>query len=460
VKRRLPSVRAAGCILAGLLSVAGCGGPAGPEIPLPELEGVDPDIVQAVEQARAAVQAQPEAAAAWGALGDRYYAHEWYDEAAACFARAEQFEPEWFNWPYRLGHSLFDTPRRDEAPPALERALALDPRHAPGHEALARLRMREGDLAAAERHYALADGLDPRSSHAALGRGQVALARGDLVTARRFVEQALRRNPDHGEAHKAMAQLLFAAGEPGAQTHVERAQRLPKRTRRVDTRMPSAEPRGAVALTDEGKALDRSGQSAEAERYLRRAVEVNPDYQPARYHLGTVLAKTGRLPEAAEHLVAATRLKSSHRGAWESLGFVLLELRRPEPAAEALRQAATIDPSDPHVRFTLGTLEARLGRPAEGVVHLEAAFRLDPERTEALVNLGIAQLDAGDAESAAATLAAARERLPDDAKIELALGRAHARLGRNDLARRCFERALELQPGWDAPRLELEALPG
>jgi Flp pilus assembly protein TadD len=52
-----------------------------------------------------------------------------------------------------------------------------------------------------------------------------------------------------------------------------------------------------------------SQRYAEAERHLRRALELNPKSAKASYQLGLLLARTGRKEEAATQLERASSLR-------------------------------------------------------------------------------------------------------------------------------------------------------
>ena len=51
------------------------------------------------------------------------------------------------------------------------------------------------------------------------------------------------------------------------------------------------------------------GRYAEAERLLRRAIELNPKSVKANYQLGLLLARTGRKEEADKQLAMAKSLR-------------------------------------------------------------------------------------------------------------------------------------------------------
>ena len=61
-------------------------------------------------------------AAAWGRLGKILLAHEFSDEARACFAQAEALDPAEPRWPYHQG-TILSQGEPDAAIPKLQRAV-------------------------------------------------------------------------------------------------------------------------------------------------------------------------------------------------------------------------------------------------------------------------------------------------------------------------------------------------
>ena len=68
MRRALPALLAA-------FPAAACGPAPSDPIPYPDLAGVDPDVVRAIDQARANLREDLTATNAWGQLGMRYFAH-------------------------------------------------------------------------------------------------------------------------------------------------------------------------------------------------------------------------------------------------------------------------------------------------------------------------------------------------------------------------------------------------
>jgi tetratricopeptide (TPR) repeat protein len=268
-------------------------------IPVPRLDDVDPDVVAAIEAARAAVRSEPTSGEAWGRLGNRYFVHDFLPEAAACFAKAEELAPERYVWPYRRALCLIDDDPA-EAALHLERCLPSLEDHAPAHEHYANVLTRLGRTDEAIAHFARASELDPGAPQPETGLGQLYLARGEMELARTHLEAALARDERHTEAHVALAQVYLELGRPeDARRHAELSRTLPQASTRDDVfGQPSLAPAGARARTKFGKQLERRGQTAEAEEQYRAALAANPDYYAARWSLATLLAKSGRKDDA------------------------------------------------------------------------------------------------------------------------------------------------------------------
>ncbi len=393
-------MRAAPLALA-LALAAGCGGGSA-EIPVPDLDGVESEIVDAVGAARDAVRGAPRSAAAWGALGDRYLAHEWFDEAALCYRRAAQLDPRAFAWPYRLGLSSAGVQDLETASAALARAVELKQDYAPAHGAYGEVLARLGRTDEARGHYLVATRLNPRLSHPWVGLGQLALADSDLEQARRYLEQALRHNPQHAEAHHALAQVYMGLGMQGlATSHADRARELPRFTPRADPLgVPGVVPAGSAAHTDRATALELQRKPGEAERSYRDALRSNPEFMPAHYRLGLLLARGGRHEEAVEHLAAAARLKSTDGAVLLDLSRVLRELGRHEEAARWLERRVALDPGDPAARAEWAEALAAAGRTADARRELrrarEAATAASARKLAERLDQRLRELQAGN----------------------------------------------------------------
>src|SRR5438067_660775 len=74
-----------------------------PEVPHISLDGVDRELVEAIETAREKVRHEPRSGTAWGNLGLVLIANGFDEQGRACLAHAERFDPVNPRWPYIHG---------------------------------------------------------------------------------------------------------------------------------------------------------------------------------------------------------------------------------------------------------------------------------------------------------------------------------------------------------------------
>jgi tetratricopeptide (TPR) repeat protein len=303
------------------LALAACGGsPAPAAIPRPPLVDVEKEVVDAIQAAYAAVEQEPTSGKAWGRLADHYFVHDFTTQAAQCYARAEELNPESYLWPYRMGLCLAkEDPQAAVAP--LERALRSLDNNAGAHQAYGDVLVRLNKSDEALKHFTRASELDPASAEAEASIGRIHLARGDFEAARQHFELALSRNERHVETHVALAQVYLALGmDKKAQRHAERSRALPQVKRESDVfATPNIPPAGARARSRYGQQLEQQGQPAEAAEQYRAALASNPDYYLARRNLVDILVAEGKRDEALELLREAERRNPSFEQAQRDL---------------------------------------------------------------------------------------------------------------------------------------------
>jgi tetratricopeptide (TPR) repeat protein len=134
------------------------------------------------------------------------------------------------------------------------------------------------------------------------------------------------------------------------------------------------DPESARAYDNLGLALDMLGQSEEAERAFRKAVEFNRKLsQPSAWpphNLGAQLLRTQKLGEAETALRESLRYDPQFSMAHYHLGRVLDALGRDNDAIEEYRAASTLAPVVVEALYSLGLVYRRHDRTAEA----DAAF--------------------------------------------------------------------------------------
>ncbi len=235
------------------------------------------------------------------------------------------------------------------------------------------------------------------AGYAALGRrivlllalGAVALAAGTMArnetyrTGLSIWSDTVRHRPGNARAHCDLAVELLELD------------RLPEAERELRAALQLA-PDYADALANLGKLLVLSGRPAEAVPLLERVLAVRPDYFLAQRSLGAGLDKLGRPADAIAPYAAAARLQPDSALAHFDLGNALVELRRLPEAVGPLETAVRLRPQSASMRAVLAGTLAALGRTAEATAAFETALRLDPNVPDAHFNFGVLCFKLGD----------------------------------------------------------------
>jgi TolB-like protein/Tfp pilus assembly protein PilF len=238
-----------------------------------------------------------------------------------------------------------------------------------------------------------------------------------LRSAVRFFEQATERDPDFALPYTGLSDayaLLSASGEGYGPLPVEeaiaRAAPMVKRALELD-------PQLAEAHASQGF-LDRLRfDGAAAERSLRHALDLNPDYSTARSWLGLTLTDLGRLREGRAEFERAYRADPLSPIIGTNLGFAHIKAGDFEAARELFHRVMEIAPEFTVAPSGMAYVERRLGHLAEAQEWMEKAIRINPQRAYYLAQLALLQLDREDLREASQLLARAEVLTPNDALV-------------------------------------------
>ena len=234
--------------------------------------------------------------------------------------------------------------------------------------------------------------------------------RHEPATALDYLERALRIDPYDPGALNSMGDLLFDAGN-----YLEAVKYYRK----------------SIALTvgeNDGTAnslavsLIALGQVDEAEAICFDVLKRNPGTFPPYITLANIYLAKNQPQAAAGCLRKALEMNPDASRAHAGLAQVLAE-SDPENSLQHMREALRLEPQDPSLHLGLGNLIARQD-PVAAIPHFENALKLRPDYPEALMNLSNAYVESR--------------------QIERAI--------------RVLERLVKLQPSWEQPRANLEAL--
>ena len=174
-----------------------------------------------------------------------------------------------------------------------------------------------------------------------------------------------------------------------------------------------------------------------AERYLRRAMEANPNQGAHYYQLGLIRYRQKQWRAALGFFKQALELGVGNNGAvvWRSIGDVQAELFDRDAALEAYDTSLRLRPQEATTRLALGRFHLERSEPEIAIQHLRAALEIDPSLRSAYPVLGRAYRQTGDLSAAVEILKKAVDADPADQESRYALGQALLAMRRIDEGR-------------------------
>jgi tetratricopeptide (TPR) repeat protein len=127
-----------------------------------------------------------------------------------------------------------------------------------------------------------------------------------------------------------------------------------------------------------------------AAELMARAVEVDPTFAVAHYHLGVVHFALGNRWKAAAQFRAATQVDPNLPEPFKALGDIFLSSPRRlfDQAIEAYERAITIRPHYAEAHVGLGDAKAAKGENEAAIAHYQKALALDPLNARVQFALG------------------------------------------------------------------------
>ncbi len=147
-------------------------------------------------------------------------------------------------------------------------------------------------------------------------------------------------------------------------------------------------PKHTTALISLSSALIDNGLYDEAEKYLRKLLRIDPNYERAYYNLGYIYAKKKKPEEARQYFLKTIEINPAFYKAYNNLGSIYLSEGDYERAFESFKKALKINPYDPTIYYNLGNLFYKNNRLEKAKELYSRAIELNPEYASAYNNLG------------------------------------------------------------------------
>lgn len=160
-----------------------------------------------------------------------------------------------------------------------------------------------------------------------------------------------------------------------------------------------------------GNLLRKREKYAAAVVAYQRALELFPGHRPARRGLALTLNDLKRSAEAEAQCQILLSDEQADAEAWDILGLALANLDRLPEAENAHRHAVALDPQNKVAQHNLAAVLVAQDKP-EALAAIEAARKLGSDGYEANYNRGTAALNAGDLDEAERSFARATELQP------------------------------------------------
>ncbi len=222
---------------------------------------------------------------------------------------------------------------------------------------------------------------DPDNVEAWNNKGFLMFIKGLYKEALHYYKKALEIDPNYkeawynrGYAHHAIGKLRIAVADYWHALKID--------------------PRDEVAWNNMGNALYNLGRYMESIPYFMKAVQVNPNYEISWNNIGNALNKIGLHRESLPFHEKALSINPKFDYAWHAKGHALCELGDYENAFECLENAIELNPEYGETWYWRGYVLFKLGMYEESIESLKKA--LEKEKIfEALELLGdiYSQLD-------------------------------------------------------------------
>ena len=228
---------------------------------------------------------------------------------------------------YVLGYAQFGQRRVGDSITALAKSLQLNINNADAHRLLGRNLMTIGRFDAAQIELEQALKLRPQWAEAHHDLAKIYSAHDNYPPAKRLLEEALRLDTSYMEAYDLLGFVMEALGDDNAAISNYKKSAGINESRNGNYTGP---------YVNLAAYYNRTGESALAMQYARKALELNPRADGAAFQLGRALDRLEKWPEAAEALNLAIQVNPNASSYHYVLGGVYHRLGKTKESQEQM----------------------------------------------------------------------------------------------------------------------------
>ncbi len=188
------------------------------------------------------------------------------------------------------------------------------------------------------------------------------------------------------------------------------------------------------------------GRYDQAERFLTKALGMNPDCPRTNYALALTLQKQRKTEAAIEYYERTIANDPNLAEPLANLGGIYIENGRHGKAVSLLKTALDINPELASGYRYLGLAYLNSGECDQAITELRKAIAIDPNVSSAHINLGTAYTKAGKLNEGIAAYKRALTIGPQDARAHTGLGVAYEKKQMLDKAISHHKKAIDIDP--------------
>jgi tetratricopeptide (TPR) repeat protein len=196
-----------------------------------------------------------------------------------------------------------------------------------------------------------------------------------------------------------------------------------------------------------GRMFSLTDETANAQKYLEKVVQLKPDTVEAQALLAAVFAKQRNYDAAVGAYQKVIGLDPNRTSAHLSLGEIYSRMQRWNDAASALEKAVSLDGSQKEALFQLGNAYEELREFAKAADAYDRFLKLQPENAwMGYLRLGSCRMELQQYELAVLALEEAHKAQPRDLKVNYSLAQAYRKAQQFDKAEATLQNLAELNP--------------
>lgn len=419
-------------------------------IPLPDVEGMEPQVAQLIQQTHDAVVADRSSAQTWAQYAKVLDAHQLHDFAIEGYQNALMLDPENIQFKYLQTIALeFQGKNLQRVVDQFKEIAAVMELYPPVHLRLGHALMKQGKNLQARDSYRYSVEQDESFAMGHRGLGQALLSMNDLAEAIQHLERATQLSPMDSVTYASLSQAYTRTGQKKkAKDAAEKAKKL-----QPDHSIPDT-----LRYEVDALAIDSSSCAFRADRFIQTG-----DYEQAAKEytiiekvfpndpvVHTKLAKIYRLMKnnerAYQHLQKIIDTQKNNTGAYIQMAEFDMQDRKFDAAITHYQKALLIKPDQILWRSALATACARNQQHEQAITEFQKAQSLGSLSAQAFADWGTSYALNGDMENAIEQYNNAIEQNPELVETLFHLGLAYEQLGQFDKAIEAYSRAVEINP--------------